>query len=148
MNRYSASRALTLVTAAAAALVALAGCAQHTRTEPISEISVRALYESLSADPDAIFVDVRTPQEWQGQRAQGVTHFIEYDQIGGRHQELGASKSRTIYLICRSGRRSMIAAQTLRDLGYEHTVNVSGGTNAWVAEGLPTESGSPPTDQP
>src|SRR5690606_37149068 len=42
-----------------------------------------------------------------------------------------------LVLICQSGGRSMLAAQTLERLGYAHVASVRGGTSRWIAEGLP-----------
>ena len=46
-------------------------------------------------------------------------------------------RDRQVLLICRSGNRSRTAAQTLRGAGYTDLVNVSGGTMAWMRQGLP-----------
>ncbi len=47
----------------------------------------------------------------------------------------------TLYLICRSGRRSLAATRALAAAGVGNVVNVSGGMAAWQAAGLPVESG-------
>ena len=49
------------------------------------------------------------------------------------------NKDKTVFLICRSGKRSMTAAQKLEEEGFEDLVNVAGGTLAWVEAGLDTE---------
>jgi rhodanese-related sulfurtransferase len=45
-----------------------------------------------------------------------------------------------IYVICAVGNRSARAAEALRRAGYD-AINVAGGTNKWVEEGRPFESG-------
>ena len=47
----------------------------------------------------------------------------------------------TLYLICRTGRRSLAATRALAAAGVGNVVNVSGGMTAWQAAGLPVESG-------
>lgn len=42
-----------------------------------------------------------------------------------------------LVLICRTGRRSTLAARILMDLGYENVYNLHGGYLAWRAAGLP-----------
>ncbi|NRA68047.1 MAG: rhodanese-like domain-containing protein [Pseudobacteriovorax sp.] len=43
-----------------------------------------------------------------------------------------------LYVICRSGQRSMMACQILANEGFAgQLINVDGGTLAWVEEGLP-----------
>ena len=91
-----------------------------------------------------MFVDVRTPGEWEAVRATDIDRFIPYEEMPSRHEELGVSKQTPIYLICRSGRRSGIAGQWLVDAGYRNVFNVLGGTSAWVGAGYPTTSGPIP----
>ena len=52
----------------------------------------------------------------------------------------GIEKSETIYMICRSGARSMKAAEICENAGFEKLVNISGGTLDWIEYGLPVES--------
>jgi len=42
--------------------------------------------------------------------------------------------------ICRSGRRSAMAAGILRQAGYEKVASVAGGLLRWKEEGLPLAS--------
>ena len=42
-----------------------------------------------------------------------------------------------VILQCASGTRSLLAARTLRELGYENVYNLTGGFNAWKDRGLP-----------
>ncbi len=42
-----------------------------------------------------------------------------------------------LLLICARGRRSLLAAETLRTLGYARVTSVAGGMARWQAEGLP-----------
>lgn len=98
-------------------------------------ISVATAHEQLQADPDAIFVDVRTAEEYASGHAEG-TVLIPLDELASRTPgEL--PKDRDIYVICHTGNRSRSASETLVDLGYEHVYNVEGGTDAWSSEGLP-----------
>lgn len=47
-----------------------------------------------------------------------------------------------LLLICASGRRSQLAAESLRGQGYTRVRNVLGGYDAWCAAGLPTVKGA------
>jgi rhodanese-related sulfurtransferase len=49
----------------------------------------------------------------------------------------------TVYLICRSGQRSMRAAEFLQPFGVD-PVNVAGGMLAWVQSGRPVVAGPDP----
>lgn len=70
----------------------------------------------------ALVVDVRTPAEYtQGHLPNAIN--IPYDQLRQRIAELGEDRTRAIVLYCRTGRRSEIARQTLRELGFTKVFN-------------------------
>jgi rhodanese-related sulfurtransferase len=46
-----------------------------------------------------------------------------------------------VFLLCRSGARSMQAAQILASKGFEAVYNVTGGMLEWEAKGLPVVRG-------
>jgi len=56
--------------------------------------------------------------------------------------------SRTVILICNEGYSSSLAASTLRSLGLRNATDVAGGFQAWLAQGLPVESGFPGASGP
>jgi rhodanese-related sulfurtransferase len=46
-------------------------------------------------------------------------------------------KNKKIILHCASGGRSALAAQTLKEMGYENVAHLEGGIKAWKESGLP-----------
>ena len=44
-----------------------------------------------------------------------------------------------IVVVCRSGNRSQVGRDTLRNNGFEQTTSMSDGLKAWRAAGYPTE---------
>ncbi|MEW5876338.1 MAG: rhodanese-like domain-containing protein [Candidatus Zixiibacteriota bacterium] len=106
-------------------------------------VDVARLAQLMLEDRDIMLVDVRRTEEWMSLRAPQTKVFVPYDELTHRHAELAADPGTPIYLICRSGRRSAIGAETLSKLGYRRVYNVSGGMKAWVAAGLPVETGPP-----
>ena len=54
--------------------------------------------------------------------------------------ELAASYDACIVVQCASGGRSLLAAETLKKIGYTNVVSMSGGFNNWVQQGFPIES--------
>jgi rhodanese-related sulfurtransferase len=44
-----------------------------------------------------------------------------------------------VIVYCRSGARAVLAAQTLKTLGFEEVANIDGGFSAWTNAGLPTD---------
>jgi molybdopterin/thiamine biosynthesis adenylyltransferase/rhodanese-related sulfurtransferase len=84
----------------------------------------------------ALLIDVREDNERAGgmpDGAIGIARGSLPQQIG----ELAAAHGREVLTICASGQRSLLAAETLRQLGYARVASVSGGFRRWQAEGLP-----------
>jgi sulfur-carrier protein adenylyltransferase/sulfurtransferase len=90
----------------------------------------------LMERPGAVVIDVRESDEWrQGHlpNALGIPRgFLEL-----RVEEKVPDRKTPVILHCASGTRSLLAARTLRELGYENLYNMTGGFNAWKDKGLP-----------
>ena len=86
--------------------------------------------------PGTVLIDVREPDEWrQGHipQAVGISRgFLEL-----RIEEKVPDHKTPIIVQCASGTRSLLAARTLRELGYENIYNLTGGFNSWKDRGLP-----------
>ncbi len=72
-----------------------------------------------------LWIDVRTPEEFNTNHLVGAVN-IPYDQIKDRIHEVTQDKQQTIHCYCRSGRRSGLAVQSLKELGFEHVINEGG----------------------
>jgi rhodanese-related sulfurtransferase len=81
---------------------------------------------------DFTLVNVKTP--YMGE-IDGTDLYIPYDQLKAKASQLPADKGAKVFVYCRSGGESAIAAQTLLDLGYTNVWNLDGGMNAWTASG-------------
>lgn len=83
-----------------------------------------------------VLVDVRESDEWrQGHVPQAVgipRGFLEL-----RVEEKIPDHKAPVILQCASGTRSLLAARSLREMGYENVYNLTGGFNAWKDRGLP-----------
>ncbi len=84
----------------------------------------------------AQLIDVRETDEYAEVRAQGAVN-IPMSEFVGRIDEIDLD--REIYVICKLGGRSAQVAEYLEQRGIE-AINVNGGTDGWVAAGLPTEA--------
>jgi rhodanese-related sulfurtransferase len=47
--------------------------------------------------------------------------------------------AKPVYLICRSGARSALAADSLKNMGFTQVMSVAGGFQAWSDAGYPIE---------
>lgn len=101
----------------------------------MSECTVLGLKEELEK-VNTTLVDVREQVEFAGGRVGGAK-LVPLGEIEKRHREL--DHTHTVYVMCRSGRRSGEAQKRLRALGFQNVVNVRGGFEAWKAENLPFE---------
>jgi rhodanese-related sulfurtransferase len=98
----------------------------------ITSVSPKDVPHDLPNDTND-FVDVRTSAEYAVGHAKGARN-IPLDTLPNHTEELKGYQA--VYVICASGGRSAQAASYLLSLGV-NAQNVSGGTLAWHAEGLP-----------
>ncbi|HYX32985.1 MAG TPA: rhodanese-like domain-containing protein [Oligoflexus sp.] len=85
-------------------------------------------------------IDVREVDEFNELRAP-MSRNLPLSQLDDPKviESLGIKKDETIYLICRSGKRSARACEIFAGEGYQRLFNVSGGMLAWQAGLLPTQ---------
>ncbi|KLD74753.1 molybdopterin biosynthesis protein MoeB [Xanthomonas hyacinthi DSM 19077] len=89
----------------------------------------------------ALLIDVREDNE----RASGMPvgalglsrGFLEL-----RIEQSEPDRDRRILLLCGSGQRSLLAAESLQRMGYRDVASVTGGMAAWKVAGLPVVAGS------
>lgn len=82
---------------------------------PAPGVVSAAIAARLIAD-GARVVDVRTPQEFAAGHVPGAIN-IPFEEVGRRAAEVG-DPAEPVVLYCRTGRRSGVAAETLRRLGF------------------------------
>lgn len=102
---------------------------------PIEEITVDQLAELR--EQGALVLDVRNPDEYEEARVPGVL-LIPLPELAERHGEIPDAD--TVYVICRSGARSLRASELLATTGRT-AVNVAGGTLAWIDSGRDVDTG-------
>ena len=129
----------------------------------VEDISPRQAWDALLNEPGTQLVDVRTEAEWQhiglpdlGQAGkqpvlvswQLPTGAVNLGFIDGL-LAAGLQPDQRLLFLCRSGVRSLAAAEAARHAGFPASVNVADGfeghpdargrrgTTGWKAEGLP-----------
>nr|WP_315464963.1 rhodanese-like domain-containing protein [uncultured Rhodoferax sp.] len=80
---------------------------------------------ALSAQAKDVIIDVRSPQEFAAGHVEGAIN-IEHSAIAQHIAKAGVSKDDKVMLYCQSGRRSSIALDTLKGLGFSKAENVGG----------------------
>jgi rhodanese-related sulfurtransferase len=95
----------------------------------VPEISTDEL--AVRLDARAFVLDVRQPDEYESGHVPGA-HLIPLAEVPDRLGELPAGQE--LLVICRSGARSLAAAEFLVQQDIP-AVNVAGGTLAWIESG-------------
>jgi glyoxylase-like metal-dependent hydrolase (beta-lactamase superfamily II)/rhodanese-related sulfurtransferase len=117
-----------------------AGGQEAAKDAPVTLRSVSAPQLAALRGKGEVLLDVRTPGEFATLRIAGAVNAplerLDAAALLARH---GADAP--LYCLCQTGTRSQIAADRLRAAGFTRVVHVDGGTNAWVAQGLPVERG-------
>ncbi|MGE8496044.1 MAG: rhodanese-like domain-containing protein [Pseudomonas sp.] len=76
-------------------------------------------------EPDAVLIDVRTPEEFAEGALAGATR-VDPEAIVEQIATLAPDKDTPIVLYCRSGRRSGNAQDALAAQGYTQVINAGG----------------------
>ena len=122
-----------------------------------TEISVHDAFAMLKDDPDAVLVDVRTPEEWASVGTPTLdsigkqVRFATWTRFGTGEPNPdflaeateGLPEDTPLLFLCRSGARSQAAATAVEAAGYTTTYNVTEGF-----EGGPGKVGWKHTDLP
>ncbi len=95
------------------------------------------LHQQMQAGTAPIIVDVRLPSEWMALRIGSVLN-IPLNKMFTDSTRL--SKNMPVLTVCNSAYRSSMGASVLLKLGFKDVFNMEGGSEAWIAAGLPTLS--------
>lgn len=100
------------------------------------EISVTEAAEKR--DQGAFILDVREPDEWQQFHIPGA-QLIPLGELAERSAEI--PQDQEIVVVCRSGNRSAVGRDILRDAGFTQVTSMAGGMLDWHSQGYPTAAG-------
>jgi molybdopterin/thiamine biosynthesis adenylyltransferase/rhodanese-related sulfurtransferase len=102
----------------------------------IKEIDVHELAHQLETNQDLVLIDVRETDEWAQGRIEGSLHltrgFLEL-----QVESFVPDRTRLIAVTCAGGVRSLLAARSLQEMGYQNVASVAGGFNGWKNAGYP-----------
>lgn len=129
------------------------------------EVSPREAYEALLFDPRALLIDVRTDAEWKfsgtpdlaaANKRPLLLSWRFYPDFAPNLNFVSSliaqitDKDTPVFFLCKTGGRSLEAANALAQQGYSYCFNVTGGfegdanergqrgkVNGWKAEELP-----------
>jgi molybdopterin/thiamine biosynthesis adenylyltransferase/rhodanese-related sulfurtransferase len=102
----------------------------------IPEESPAEVMRRLKTGEPLTVVDVRDPDEYREGHIEAAANisrgFLEF-----RIASAVSDPASPVVLYCQTGLRSMLAARSLRELGYGNVINLQGGYQKWLQSGLP-----------
>lgn len=125
----------------------VSSCSTGQRTRGKFELSPAEFAQKLKDQPNAIVLDVRSPEEF----ADGsLPHARNVDWNGPDFESEVATlpKTEPIYVYCLSGGRSASAAAHLRKAGFNPVYEMVGGLIRWRAEGIQLNENSSAAKKP
>ncbi|MCF8383669.1 MAG: rhodanese-like domain-containing protein [Chlorobium sp.] len=104
----------------------------------VREIMPWDLAERMEKNPGLLILDVREPYEFEAMHIRGSVNVPrgilesacewDYDET---LPELASARQREVVVVCRSGRRSVLAVAVMQQLGYENAVSLKTGLRGW-----------------
>jgi len=107
-----------------------------TQTGQIAKDVTVSEFNDFIKKGEGQLIDVRTPNEFESGNIASSTN-IDFYSAGFQDQLTKLDKNKPVYLYCRSGRRSGIAMNLMKDMGFISVYNLDGGIIAWQEQGLP-----------
>jgi sulfur-carrier protein adenylyltransferase/sulfurtransferase len=104
----------------------------------IEEVDAAGARDLLAASEPPLLVDIREPDEWSEGHLPGAIH-VPRGNLESRIERAAPDRAQPIILYCAAGNRSVFAAKTLDELGYESVVSLAGGYTDWKRNGFPTQ---------
>ena len=103
---------------------------------------------ALMADkPEALLLDVRTPEEWNEGHLEGASHADYWGDEQAFQAAMDAiPRDRPVLVYCAGGGRSGLTAKELIKAGHREVYNLENGISGWIAEGHPVVTGPPVQD--
>ncbi len=104
----------------------------------VDELFPWDLVEDLQNNPDLLLLDIREPYEFDAMHISGAINVprgiletaCDYD-YEETLPELVEARERDIIVICRSGKRSALAADVMQQMGYQKARSLKTGMRGW-----------------
>jgi rhodanese-related sulfurtransferase len=90
--------------------------------------------EQLTADTNAVLLDVRTAEECSEGIIPNSLNIDIYKGQGFIYEVDTLDKTKNYYVYCKAGGRSAQACAVMNQLGFENTFNLEGGFMQWQGE--------------
>ena len=117
------------------AVMLLTACAHTKENEQEAaymNITAEEARQIMDSEEGYIILDARTQEEYNQGHIPGAI-VISHEEIAEKAEEVLTDRDQLIFVYCRSGRRSKIAAEALVELGYTN-IKEFGGIIDWPYE--------------
>ena len=94
--------------------------------------------KKLSESTDAICIDVRTPNEYDESHISNSLNIDIYNPQGFMKKIDDFDLSKSYFIYCKSGKRSLMACEIMQQFGFNKVYNLEGGIEDWVEKGYDT----------
>ncbi len=111
----------------------------HLEIATVRQISVAELHDLIRREDGLQILDVRRPAEYQsGHVPRAIAEPLSNlkENVSG----LSMDPEKPTAVICAGGYRSSAATSILQQSGFSNLLNVTGGTDSWIAAGYPVET--------
>lgn len=120
-----------LISAVAASILFLTGCG----TSESANLGTQE-FQAKAKEAGVITLDVRTSGEFMSGHLENAIN-IDVEAMNFDSEIAKLDKSATYAVYCRSGRRSQVAVDRMKDAGFTNLFNLNAGVEDWVSAGLP-----------
>lgn len=115
--------------------------------EQVAELMPWDVDERMQADENVLLLDIREECEFSAYHIEhsmlvprGILETACEEEYEDSVPELIEAREREIIIICRSGSRSLLAAQTMQTLGYKNVKSMQSGLRGWNDFDLPLKN--------
>jgi rhodanese-related sulfurtransferase len=93
-------------------------------------------FQAKAQEAGVVTIDVRTSGEFIGGHLENAIN-IDVEAMNFDSEIAKLDKHTTYAVYCRSGRRSQVAVDRMKDAGFTKLFNLNAGVEDWISAGLP-----------
>ena len=120
----------------AAILLLTAAPTVSAAAQDIERVNAAKAAEIARTTPGVVILDLRTPDEFNSGHLPNAKN-IDFYKADFKTRIASLDRNATYLVYCRSGRRSGVTLDFLRDVGFGRVYHLDGGVIAWRAPGCP-----------
>lgn len=98
----------------------------ETKVNTFKSVTMKEGLKMMSEDKDFVLLDVRHPEEYAEGHVPGAVQLTNETFTEADAARLISDRSKTVYVMCRSGRRSKQSSQKLVNFGYTNVIEIGG----------------------